>query len=103
MFVKIVCDLNVLIIFLYLLSILRSNSVVMTAIIDSPYNKRFNTIDSKFTEFYDKSGKCEIKIVTTGLCSVNHHLVKPRIVMTHSMPQKPFYGKNQFLNRFQLI
>ena len=56
---------------------------VMTAIDE----KRLKSSDHKWNkEIYDhnKSGKCEIRVVTSGVCSVNNHLIKPKIVFKHA-------------------
>ena len=106
-------DFFIKLLILIKLSIFVTNHCVFTAIVDRYYNKRLNSLQDfqfnrGFNKYY-KSDKCEIKIVTNGVCSVNNHLVKPRILVNHPFSDHSFrevpgiifgFTKMSFVNDF---
>ncbi|XP_054158423.1 serine/threonine-protein kinase PLK4-like [Oppia nitens] len=40
---------------------------------------------------YSTDGKCEIKIITDGTCTINNQLVQPKIIVKHSTKLKDYY------------
>src|SRR6185437_6530492 len=103
-------NMNKLIIIFVVYLINNCNNNVMTALMESRYYKKLNNIYNKhFDDNYykkfkpfpfnvpvnqpchncnvkpsvDDHGKCEIKIVTSGTCTVNKHVIQPKVVVQH--------------------
>ena len=79
------------------LSIFVTNHCFVAPIRGSYHNKGLNSvydfdINHGFDK-YDKSDNCEIRIVTSGVCSVNNHLVKPTITFKHTSKFNQIPGK----------